>query len=104
MKKTRIKLSLVKLNAIRYVTRERGFIIVPLNEITTKMKNYIVKMFRGETALKRAGLQIDVYPLELENEIYIIAEARRITAEPTKQEEIQAIIKPETTTKEAEKQ
>jgi len=103
MKRTRIKLSLVKLNAIKYTEKDRGFIIIPINEVANKLKRYIVKLFRGETALKRAGITIDVYPITIEEEIYLVAEARRATATPGTEKEIKAIVKPETQAKEATK-
>ena len=101
-----IKLSITKINAIKYWEDDVGYFIIPLNEIASKMRKFVIKLFKGEKNLKRLGLIIDTYPITLESEgkpeIYLVTEVRKATKEPKTANEIKAIIKPTETEKGSE--
>jgi len=92
-----VKLSITKINAIKYWEENTGYFIIPLDEIANKMRKFVIKLFKGEHKLKKMGLIIETYPVVLESgdkpEIYLVTEVRKATAEPKKPDEIKAIIK-----------
>jgi hypothetical protein len=102
-----IKLSITKINAIKYWEDNVGYFIIPLDEIAIRMRKFVVKLFKGEHNLKRLGLILETYPVILESgdksEIYLVTEVRKATEEPKTPNEIKAIIKPTETEKGSEK-
>jgi hypothetical protein len=102
-----VKLSITKINAIKYWEEDVGYFIIPLDEIATRMKKFVIKLFKGERNLKKMGLIIETYPIILEGgdkpEIYLVTEVRKATKEPKTANEIKAIIKPTETEKKGEK-
>jgi hypothetical protein len=102
-----VKLSITKINAIKYWEEDVGYFIIPLDEIATKMRKFVVKLFKGEHNLKRMGLLIETYPIVIgegdKQEIYLVTEVRKATQEPKTVNEIKAIIKPTETEKGGEK-
>jgi hypothetical protein len=102
-----VKLTFTKINAIKYWEEDVGYFIIPLDEIATKMRKFVVKMFKGEHNLKRLGLILETYPIVLESrdkpEIYLVTEVRKATKEPKTTNQIKAIIKPTETEKGGEK-
>ena len=102
-----IKLSITKINAIKYWEEDVGYFIIPLDEIAVRMRKFVAKLFKGEHNLKRLGLIIDTYPITLESgdkpEIYLVTEVRKASEKPKTTNEIKAIIKPTETEKGGEK-
>jgi len=102
-----VKLSITKINAIKYWEEDVGYFIIPLDEIATKMRKFVIKLFKGEHKLKKMGLILETYPIILESEgkpeIYLVTEVRKVTKEPKTANEIKAIIKPTETEKGGEK-
>ncbi len=94
-----VKLTFTKINAIKYWEENVGYFIIPLDEIATKMRKFVVKLFKGEQNLKRLGLILETYPILVgegdKQEVYLVTEVRKATQEPKSREEVKAIVKPQ---------
>jgi hypothetical protein len=102
-----VKLTFTKINAIKYWEEDVGYFIIPLDEIASKMRKFVIKLFKGEQKLKKMGLIIETYPIVIgegdKQEIYLVTEVRKATKEPKTANEIKAIIKPTETEEKGDK-